>query len=63
MSITDLYDGDLINSWIDEDIITFTSALNAVSISMPSLDFLKFVKELNKVAVKAIELQKKEFEE
>ena len=58
-----LYNGDVTYTWEDEEIVFITSNLNAITFSMPRIEFLKFASELNKAAVKASELQKEEFEE
>ena len=58
----DLYNGDITYVWEDDGEVFISSNLNALTFSMPRLEFLKFVSELNKSAVKAIELQKEEFE-
>ena len=58
----DLYNGEVTYTWEDEEIVFINSNLNAITLSMPRLDFLKFVSELNKAAVKVSELQKEEFE-
>ena len=58
----DLYNGEVTYTWKDDELVFITSAINGVTLSMPRLDFLKFVSERNKAAVKAIELQKEEFE-
>ena len=58
----DLYNGDITYVWEDYEIIFISSSLNAITFSMPKLEFLKFVSELNKAAVKATELQKEKFE-
>ena len=52
----DLYNGDTAYIWEDDEIVFISSNLNAMTFSMPRLDFLKFVSELNKAAVKIIEL-------
>ena len=58
----DLYNGDLTYTWEDDDQIFISTYLNDMTFSMPKLDFLKFVTELNRAAVKVTELQKEEFE-
>ena len=58
----DLYNGEVTYTWEDEELVFVTSILNGVTLSMPRLDFLKFVSELNKAAAKVAELQKEEFE-
>ena len=58
----DLYNGEVTYTWEDDEIVFISSNLNAVTLSMPRLDFLKFVSELNKAAVKVTELQKEDFE-
>ena len=57
----DLHNGDLTYTWLDDDIVFINSSLNALTFSLPSIDFLKFVKELNITAVKVTEIQKEEF--
>jgi len=65
MALTDLYSGDQAYVWMDEDnnIVFVTSHPNAVTITMSLADFLTFTKELNKAAIKVLELQKEEFED
>ena len=58
----DLYNGEVTYTWEDDELVFVTSTINGVTLSMPRLEFLKFVNELNKAAVKATELQKEEFE-
>ena len=58
----DLYNGDLTCTWEDDDQIFISSYLNDMTFSMPRIEFLKFVTELNRAAVKVTELQKEEFE-
>ena len=58
----DLYNGDITYTWEDDDLIFISSHLNAMTFSMPRIEFLKFVTELNRAAVKVTELQKEEFE-
>jgi len=59
--IIDLYNGEVAYAWEDDEIVFITSCPNAATFSMPRLDFLKFVSELNKAAVKASELQRQEY--
>ena len=58
----DLYNGEVTYTWEDDELVFVTSIINGVTFSMPRLDFLKFVSELNKAAVKVTELQKEDFE-
>ena len=58
----DLYNGDITYTWENDEIVFVSSNLNAINFSMPRIEFLKFVSELNKAAVKVSELQKEEFE-
>jgi len=57
----DLCDGETTYTWEDEEVVFISSKLNAMTFSLPRLDFLKFVSELNKAALKVTELQKEEF--
>ena len=59
----DLYNGDTAYTWEDDEIVFITSYPNAMTFSMQRLDFLKFVSELNKAAIRASELQREEYRE
>ena len=47
MPITDLFDGEMLTIWMDEDDIVFVSfSWNGVTIAIPKEEFEKFKSEL-----------------
>ena len=50
MSMTDLYDGKLVTSWLDEDAVYVSWGL--VTLSIPIEDFEDFCRELGSVYTK-----------
>ncbi len=53
----DLYEGEMITTWRDEELVFITIYLNGITISILEDDFPKLVNELVRTATKLSELE------